>query len=94
MGSYDSAECADLVGLFLLSKLQHLPIKNAIYKDDGISVSDLTPQQTENVKKEICQIFKDQGLKIKIECNKKVVNYLDVTFDLLAQPFMRNHLIN
>ena len=32
---------------------------------------------------EICLIFKNHGLKIKIECNKKVVNYLDVTFDLI-----------
>ena len=83
MGSCDSAECADLVGLYILSKLNHLPIQNGIYKVDGISISDLTQQQTENIKKEICQIFRNLGLKIKIECNKKVVNYLDVTLDLV-----------
>ena len=33
MGSYAGAECCDLVGLFLLSKLQHLPIKAGAYRD-------------------------------------------------------------
>ena len=94
MGSCDSAECADLVGLYILSKLNHLPIQNGIYKVDGISISDLTQQQTENIKKEICQIFRNLGLKIKIECNKKVVNYLDVTLDLFKsehRPFRKEN---
>ena len=38
--------------------------------------------QSEQVKKNIQKIFKDHGLDIIIQCNMKVVNYLDVTFDL------------
>ena len=82
------------MGLYILSKLKHLPIQCGIYKDDGISVSDLTPQQTENVKKEICRIFRNLGLKITIECNKKVVNFLDVTLDLFKgehRPFRKEN---
>ena len=34
------------------------------------------------MRKDITKIFKDLGLKVTIECNKKVVNFLDVTLDL------------
>ena len=90
VGHWQSSNVKVINGLYILSKLNHLPIQNGIYKVDGISISDLTQQQTENIKKEICQIFRNLGLKIKIECNKKVVNYLDVTLDLVRgehRPF-------
>lgn len=32
----------------------------------------------EIVKKKICVVFSEKGLKIIIEVNKKVINYLDV----------------
>ena len=38
--------------------------------------------QSEQVKKNIQKIFKKHGLDIIIQCNMKVVNYLDVTFNL------------
>ena len=34
------------------------------------------------MKKEMCQIFKDNGLNITIDANKKVVDFLDITLDL------------
>ena len=43
-------------------------------------------------KKKICQIFRNNELKITIEANSKRVNYLDVTFDLetgLHKPYMK-----
>ena len=46
MGSFDSAEIADLVSLFLLSLIDHLPIKAGIFKDDGICLSDLSADAT------------------------------------------------
>ena len=82
MGSFDSAEVADLVSLFLLSRIEHLPVKSGIYKDDGICLSDLSADETENVRQEICRIFKTHGLGCKAEANKKVAHYLDVTLDL------------
>ena len=38
--------------------------------------------QLEQVKKNIQKIFKEDGLDIITQCNMKVVNYLDVTFNL------------
>ena len=38
--------------------------------------------QSEQVKKNIQKIFKELGLDIIIQCNMKVVNCLDVTFNL------------
>ena len=38
--------------------------------------------QIENVKKCPQKIFKNKGLDVTIECNMKIVNYLDVTFNV------------
>ena len=38
--------------------------------------------QSEQVKKNIQKIFKENGLDIILQCNMKVVDYLDVTFNL------------
>ena len=46
----------------------------------------------ENSKKKICQIFREIGLKIIIEANKKVVDFLDVELDLYRdqyKPFLK-----
>ena len=47
MGSLDGAECCELVGLLLLSKLQKLKINLGIYRDDGLGVCALTSRQIE-----------------------------------------------
>ena len=55
-------------------------------------IINATPRQTENIKKEICQIFNRNGLHITIEANKQVVNFLDVTLNLhksTYQPFTK-----
>ena len=45
MGSFDGAEVCDLVGLFVLSKLQPLGLSSVgLYRDDGLAVSDKTPR--------------------------------------------------
>ena len=38
--------------------------------------------ELEKIKKEICKIFKDNGLNITIETNLHITEYLDVTFNL------------
>ena len=47
MGSFDGAEICELVGLFLLSQLQHLNINVGLYRDDGLAITNQapTPQQ-------------------------------------------------
>ena len=82
MGSYDGAESTDLVGLFLLHQLKHLPIDLGLYRDDGLAASPLTNRLTEKLWQQIKKIYEDNGLKVTAEVNMKVVNFLDVTFDL------------
>lgn len=52
-----------------------------------------TPREIEKTKQEVSNVFKSNGLKIAIEANKKVVNFLDVTgFDLSSgsyKPYMK-----
>lgn len=88
MGSYDGAETCELVGCYLLSQLKQIPgIEIGLYRDDGLAVLNQTPREIERAKKEICQIFTRNNLKITIEANKKVVNFLDVTLDLNTGKF-------
>ena len=82
MGSFDGAETCELVGSFLLSQLQHLDINVGLYRDDGLAITNASPRDTENIKKEICRIFNSNGLCITIEANKQIINFLDVTFNL------------
>ena len=92
MGSFDGAECCDIIGLFILSKLSHLKINVGLYRDDGLGVSNLPPKQLESIKKKICAIFKSLGLSITIDANKKVVDFLDITMNLendTYKPFIK-----
>ncbi|XP_061900734.1 uncharacterized protein LOC133648549 [Entelurus aequoreus] len=92
MGSLDGAETCELVGSFLLSQLASLNLNLGIYRDDGLAVCRASPRSSENTKKRICQIFKENGLRITIEANKQTVNFLDVTFNLRNnsyQPFTK-----
>ena len=82
MGSFDGAEVCELVGLYLLSQLQHLAMNVGLYRDDGLAITKKPPRAVENMKKEMCRIFKDNGLNITIDANKKVVDFLDITLDL------------
>ena len=67
MGSYDGAETCDLVDL--LFQCRHLGLDMGVFRDDGLAVSSKTPRQIELIKKELCNIFKANGLQITIEAN-------------------------
>ena len=82
MGFFDGAEICELVGLFLLEKLKTLGINVGIYRDDGLGVSNLTPRGVEKIKKQMSAIFRNFGLEITIQANKKKVQFLDVYLDL------------
>ena len=83
-GSYDGAESTDLVGLFLLHKLEEVEeMDNGLYRDDMLAVTKLKGKKAEKLKQKISNIFKAYGLTVKVEVNKKVVNYLNVTLSLL-----------
>ena len=92
MGSYDGAETCEIVGLHILSQLQHLDINVGLYRDDGLAACNKTPQETEKIKQDIYQIFKDNKLKITIDANQKTVDFLDITMDLRTgehKPYMK-----
>ena len=85
MGAYDGAEVCELIGIFLLNLLGRLyDMKNiGLYRDDGLSIfKNCSGPQMEKIKKHLQKVFKNNGLDVIIECNMKVVNYLDITFNL------------
>ena len=72
--------------------LKDLNINVGLYRDDGLAITNATPRNTENIKKEICRIFNSNGLRITIEANKQIINFLDVIFNLnrsTYQPFTK-----
>ena len=51
-------------------------------------MSSSTPRQIDQIKKKICEVYKKHGLSLKVEqVNKKVVQFLDVEFDLEHDSF-------
>ena len=70
--------------VLLLEILQKYNKSNfGLYRNDGFAIlKNKSGSQLEQVNKNIQKIFKEHGLDIIIQCNMKVVNYLDVTFNL------------
>ena len=83
----------ELVGSYLLCQLpKAIRSKVGLYRDDGLGVFRESARKTELIKKQICSVFGENGLKITIEANKKVVNFFDVTLDLeknTYEPYMK-----
>ena len=78
-----SMELRELVGCYLLSLLTKKYGQNiGLYRDDGLAAFNRKPQEIEKIKKELCKIFCDNDLKITVEANTTIVNFLDVTLDL------------
>ena len=87
-GSYDGAECAELVGLFILNRVSKITGLDAgLYRDDGLAVTSSAPRRVEAIKKEISKIFSEYGLAITTEANIRVVDFLDVVFDLETDSY-------
>ena len=90
MGSFFGAELCDLIGLYILSKLENLyDIKGiGLYRDDGVAIIEhKNNQHLENMKKKTIKIFKDIGFKITIDTGATKCNFLDVTLDLSNNEF-------
>ena len=90
MGSFDSAEIAELCGLKLLSEIQDkVPeISFGLYRDDGLAVmSHKKGCFADRIRKKLIKIFKDNGLKITIEMRLHKVDYLDVTLDIANNTY-------
>ena len=70
---------------FLFHKLsEKYKIKNlALYRDDELAIfKNVNGPDSEKIKKHFCKLFIDHDLELTIQCNRKVMNFLDVTLDL------------
>ena len=76
------------MGIYLLTQLEVLGQNTGLYRDDGLIASKLTRRQNENMKKDLCQIFQRNGLKKTVNTNMKLVDFLDISFDLNNDLFM------
>ncbi len=90
MGSFDGAEVYELVGLFILHYLRtkFKNKNNGFYRDDGLAAFQyMGPRTAEKIKKQFLDCLQDLDLKITCEANLKIVNYLDVTFNLSTEKY-------
>ena len=54
-----------------------------LHRDDRLACFENNDgHQNDKIRKELIKIFQRNGLKLDIKCNLKVVDYLDITFDL------------
>ena len=97
MSSWDSAESTDVVGMFLLNKVNQIKVNNygvsgKLYKDDELMATRMTPRLNTILKDKLIELFDYYGLKLKINCNVKIVNFLDITLNLNTgtyHPYMK-----
>ena len=83
MGAFHGAQIAELVGLFLMSRLAHINnLSPIIYRDDVLAITRATARQQEKIRQEIIRVFSNYGLSITIFINLKRVDFLDITLDL------------
>ena len=89
MGSFDGAEVCELVGLYILHKLEDVieQMHIGLYRDDGLAVIQGSGPQIERLRKDVFQIFKTMGLKVTIESNIKSTDFLDIFFDLSSNTY-------
>ena len=94
-GGYDSSQIADLVGLYILDILSRIvsPEQMGLYYFDGlIYISNSNGPNSSRIQKKIIRAFKFLGFKIEVSSNNKIVNFLDVTLNLLNnayKPFLK-----
>ena len=83
MGSFNGAETCELVGTFILNKISSVVPKENIglYRDDGLAVICKPAPIVDEIKRNLCDQFRQLGLRITADSNKTVTDFLDVTFD-------------
>ena len=87
MGSYDGAEVCELVGTFILSKLENVIDKKnpGLYRDDVLVVlRNMNARGTDKTRNIIIKLFKEIEFKLKIKAHLKNVEFLDIMFNLIT----------
>ena len=90
MACYDGAEICKLVGIYIQRKLCKLINKKdfGLYRDDGLGIlRNTSGPEADRKRKSITKVFKECGLSITCEVNKKIVDFLDVRFNLNDQTY-------
>ena len=70
-----------------------------MYKHDGLSgIRNISGPESEMIKKKLCKIFIQHGLNVTVECNLRITDFLDITFDLRTKKYcpyrkVKNELI-
>ena len=85
MGSFDGAEVCKLVGIYMLCFLAKLINKNdcGLYRDEGLLIlRNVNGQQIDQMRKNIIKIFKVTDFAIDVETSLKIVDFLDIAFNL------------
>ena len=85
MGCFDGAELCEMIGIYILTKLQSVLQKDnaGLYRDDGLGVTkELPGPEMERKRKQIIEIFKKLELSITIRMNLHVADFLDIQFNL------------
>ena len=88
MGNFDAADICELVGIHILSILSNKLDKQStgFYRDDElVLLRNTSKQKTDRLRKDVIEIFKNAGFKIEIKTNLHIVDFLDVTFNLLDE---------
>ena len=97
---FDVAECAfhetevcKLVGNFPFQK-QYQKYKHAslaLYRDDGLGDFKKVSRPTSGkIKKQFSKVFREHDLKLSIQCNEKIVNFIEVTLYLQNPSYHPN----
>ena len=90
IGCYDGAEICELVGIYIQNKLCKLMNKKdfGLYRDDGLGIlRNTSGPEADWKRKNIIKIFNECGLSITYEVSKKIVDFLDVRFNLNDQTY-------
>ena len=88
MGTYNTAQIAELISIYILdTQGRIIDLKQVgLYWNDGfIFIPDSNGTKTLKIQKlwkKIMRGFKLQGFKIEIPSNFKIVNFLDIIFNL------------
>ena len=84
------AEICELVGIYIQNKLCKLMNEKdfGLDRDDGLGIlRNTSGPEADRKRKNIIKTFKECGLSITCEVNKKIMYFLDVRFNLNDQTY-------
>ena len=92
IGCFDGAEVAEIVGLFLINKVQKIFPGGGIYRDDGLAVAAASGPELTRKEKALRKLFQDHGLRITTDVGLVETEFLDVVLNLQDgsfRPYMK-----